>query len=44
MPEYEKRMMDKMSEIEEIIKRTKRMDDLIDYHSLSLFPNVRLSP
>ena len=44
MPEYEKRMMDKMSKIEEIIKRTKRMDDLIDYHSLSLFPNVRLSP
>jgi len=44
MPEYEKRMMDKMSEIEEIIKRTKRIDDLIDYHSLSLFPNVRLSP
>ena len=44
MPEYEKRMMDKMSKIEEIIKRTKRMDDLIGYHSLSVFPNVRLSP
>ena len=37
MPEYEKGMMDKMSKIEEIIKRTKRMDDLIDYHSFPYF-------
>ena len=31
-----------MTKMEEMIKRSKRLDDLIDYQSLSLFPNVRL--
>ena len=28
--------------MEEMIKRSRRPDDLIDYQSLSLFPNMRL--
>ena len=28
--------------MEEMIKRAWRMDDLVDYQSLSLFPDVRL--
>ena len=31
-----------MTKMEEMFKRSKRLDDLIDYQSLSLFPNVRL--
>jgi len=30
--------------MEEMIKRARRMEDLMDYQSLSLFPNVRLPP
>ena len=33
-----------MSKMEEMIKRSRRLDNLIDYHSLSLFPDVRLPP
>ena len=30
--------------MEEMIKRARRMEDLMDYQSLSLFPNIRLPP
>ena len=30
--------------MEEMIKKARRMDDLMDYQSLSLFSNVRLPP
>ena len=30
--------------MEEMIKRARKMEDHMDYQSLSLFPNVRLSP
>ena len=30
--------------MEETIKRLERLNDLIDYQSLPLFPNVRLPP
>ena len=30
--------------MEEVIKRERRMDDLMNYQSLSLFPDVRLPP
>ena len=33
-----------MSKMEEMIKKARRMDDLMDYQSLSLFSNVRLPP
>ena len=42
--EHEKRINEKMNKMEEIIKRSRRLDDLIDYRSLSLFPDVRLPP
>jgi len=42
--EHEKRINEKMSKMEEMIKRSRRLDDLIDYQSLSLFPDVRLPP
>ena len=35
---------EKMSKMEEMVKRSRRLDNLIDYQSLSLFPNVRLPP
>ena len=42
--ESEKKINEKMSKMEEMIKRAWRMDDLMDYQLLSLFPNVRLPP
>ena len=39
---HEKRINEKMSKMEEMIKWSKRLDDLTDYQSLSLFPDVRL--
>jgi len=33
-----------MNKMEEMIKRARRMDDLMDYQSLSLFLDVRLPP
>ena len=42
--ESEKKINEKMSKMEEMIKMAWRMDDLMDYQSLSLFPNVRLPP
>ena len=34
----------RMNKMEEIIRRAHKMEDLMDYDSLSLFPNVRLPP
>ena len=42
--EQEKRINEKLSKMEELIKKSRRLDDLIDYHLLSLFPDVRLPP
>ena len=33
-----------MNKMEEMIKRARKMEDFMDYQSLSLFPNVRLPP
>ena len=33
-----------MSKMEEMIKWSRRLDDLTDYQSLSLFPDVKLPP
>ena len=41
---HEKRINEKMSKMEEMIKWSRRLDDLTDYQSLSLFPDVRLPP
>ena len=40
--EQEKGISKKLSKMEELIKKSKRLDDLIDYYLLSLFPDVRL--
>ena len=42
MTEQEKRINEKMTKMEEMIKRSRRLNDLIDYQSLSLFLDVRL--
>ena len=42
--EHEKRINEKMNKMEEMIKRLRRLDDLIDYRSLYLFSDVRLPP
>ena len=42
--ESEKKINEKMSKMEEMIKRARRMDDLMDYQLLYLFPDVRLPP
>jgi len=42
--ESEKKINEKMSKMEEMIKRAHRMDDLMDYQSLSLFLDARLPP
>ena len=42
--ESEKKINEKMSKMEEMIKRARRMDDLMDYQSLYLLPDVRLPP
>ena len=33
-----------MNKMEEMIRRAHKMEDLMDYDSLSLFPNARLPP
>ena len=33
-----------MNKMENMIKRARKMEDLMDYEFLSLFPDVRLSP
>ena len=42
--ESEKKINERMNKMEEIIRRARKMEDLMDYESLSLFPNVRLPP
>ena len=40
--EGEKKINERINKVEEMIKRARKMEDLMDYQSLSLFPNVRL--
>ena len=40
----EKKINERMNKMEEMIKRAYKMEDLMDYQSLSLFPDVRLPP
>ena len=42
--ESEKKINEKISKMEKMIKRACKMEDLMDYQSLSLFPGVRLPP
>ena len=42
--ESEKTINERMNKMEEKIRRARKMEDLMDYESLSLFPNVRLRP
>ena len=42
--ESEKKINKRMKKVEEMIKRAHKMEDLMDYQSLSLFPDVRLPP
>ena len=42
--ENEKKINERMNKMEEMIRRTRKIEDLMDYESLSLFPNVRLPP
>ena len=40
----EKKINERINKMEEMIKRARNMEDLMDYQSLSLFPSVRLPP
>ena len=42
--EGEKKINKRISKMKEMIKRARKMEDLMDYQSLSLFPDVRLPP
>ena len=42
--ESEKKINERMNKMEEMIRRARKMEDLMDYDSLSLFPNMRLPP
>ena len=42
--ESEKKINERMNKMEEMIRRARKMEDLMDYESLSLFPDVRLPP
>ena len=42
--EGKKKIYERMNKMEELIKRAHKMEDLMDYQSLSLFPDVRLPP
>ncbi|KAL0008443.1 hypothetical protein SO802_009945 [Lithocarpus litseifolius] len=42
--EGEKKINERINEMEEMIKRARKMEDLIDHQSLSLFLDVRLPP
>ena len=42
--ESEKKINERMNKMEEMIRRAHKMEDLMDYDSLSLFPDVRLPP
>uniref|UniRef100_A0A7N2LJV3 Uncharacterized protein n=1 Tax=Quercus lobata TaxID=97700 RepID=A0A7N2LJV3_QUELO len=40
----EKKINERINKMEEMIKRARKMEDLMDYQSLSLFPDVSLPP
>ena len=42
--EDEKNINERINKMEEMIKRARKMEDLMDYQWLSLFVDVRLSP
>ena len=42
--EGEKKINKRISKMKEMINRARKMEDLMDYQSLSLFPDVRLPP
>jgi len=42
--EGKKKINERVNKMEEMIKRARKMEGLLDYQSLSLFPNVRLPP
>ena len=42
--ESEKKINERMNKMEEIIKRARKMEGLMDYDTLSLFPDARLPP
>ena len=42
--EGEKKINERINNVEKMIKRAHKMEDLMDYQSLSLFPDVRLPP
>ena len=42
--ENERKINERMNKMEEMIRRARKMEDLMDYDSLSLFPNMRLPP
>ena len=42
--ENESKINERMNKMEEMIRRARKMEELMDYDSLSLFPNARLLP
>ena len=42
--ENEKKINERMNKMKEMIRRARKMEKLMDYNSLSLFPNARLPP
>ena len=42
--ESEKKINERMNKMEKMIRRAHKMEDLMEYESLSLFPDVRLPP
>ena len=42
--ESEKKINERMNKMEEMIRRAHKMEELMNYDSLSLFPDVRLPP
>ena len=42
--ENEKKNNERMNKMEEMIRRARKMEEPMDYDSLSLFPNARLPP
>ncbi|XP_030949873.1 uncharacterized protein LOC115973769 [Quercus lobata] len=42
--ENEKKINERMNKMEKMIRRARKMEELMDYDSLSLFPNAKLPP
>ena len=40
----EKKINERMNKMEKMIRRARKMEELMDYDTLSLFPNARLPP